>query len=60
MLFVEVGPLLAERGYRVLSIAAPGAGETPAFDDPDAGHDIVEDQPVQTADLVAGWLAASG
>jgi pimeloyl-ACP methyl ester carboxylesterase len=33
---VEVGPLLARRGFRVLSIAAPGAGETPALGDPKA------------------------
>ena len=32
---VEVGPLLAERGFRVIAIAAPGAGETPPLDDPD-------------------------
>jgi len=25
----------------------------------EAGHDIVEDQPEQLADLVAGWLSAS-
>jgi pimeloyl-ACP methyl ester carboxylesterase len=33
---VEVGPLLAERGFRVVSIAPPGGGETPALADPDA------------------------
>jgi pimeloyl-ACP methyl ester carboxylesterase len=33
---IEVGPLLAERGFRVIAIAAPGAGETPPLDDPDA------------------------
>jgi len=33
---VEVGPLLAERGFRVIAIAAPGAGETPPLDDADA------------------------
>jgi 3-oxoadipate enol-lactonase len=32
---VEVGPLLAARGFRVVSIAPPGAGETPSLDDPD-------------------------
>jgi pimeloyl-ACP methyl ester carboxylesterase len=32
---LEVGPLLAERGFRVIAIAAPGAGETPSLDDPD-------------------------
>jgi len=32
---IEVGPLLAERGFRVIAIAPPGAGETPALDDPD-------------------------
>jgi pimeloyl-ACP methyl ester carboxylesterase len=33
---VEVGPLLAERGFRVIAIAPPGMGETPPFADPDA------------------------
>jgi pimeloyl-ACP methyl ester carboxylesterase len=32
---VEVGPLLAERGIRVIAIAAPGAGETPPLAAPD-------------------------
>jgi pimeloyl-ACP methyl ester carboxylesterase len=32
---VEVGPLLAERGLRVIAIAAPGVGETPPLADPD-------------------------
>jgi pimeloyl-ACP methyl ester carboxylesterase len=32
---VEVGPLLAERGLRVIAIAPPGTGETPPLTDPD-------------------------
>src|SRR5262249_4480746 len=33
---VEVGPLLAARGFRVIAIAPPGTGETPPLADPDA------------------------
>jgi pimeloyl-ACP methyl ester carboxylesterase len=33
---LEVGPLLAKRGFRVVAIAAPGAGETPPLEEPDA------------------------
>ena len=32
---VEAGPLLAERGFRVIAIAAPGAGETAPLPEPD-------------------------
>lgn len=32
---VEVGPLLAARGFRVLSLSPPGFGETPALPEPD-------------------------
>jgi pimeloyl-ACP methyl ester carboxylesterase len=32
---VEAGPLLAERGFHVIAIAAPGAGETQPLDEPD-------------------------
>src|SRR5437016_6063769 len=52
--FVEVGPLLAERGYRVFSIAAPGTGETPAFDDPEAYR------PTQLAQLAVAVAASLG
>ena len=51
---MEVGPLLAERGFRVLSIAPPGCGETPALDDAD-GY-----KPSRLADLVVEVADAHG
>lgn len=33
---IEAGPAWAERGFRVLAIAAPGGGDSPALADPDS------------------------
>jgi pimeloyl-ACP methyl ester carboxylesterase len=33
---IEAGPVWAERGFRVLAIAAPGGGDSPALADPDS------------------------
>jgi pimeloyl-ACP methyl ester carboxylesterase len=51
---IEVGPLLAERGFRVVSIAPPGGGETPPLEDPDAYR------PTRLAELVVETADAQG
>jgi pimeloyl-ACP methyl ester carboxylesterase len=51
---VEVGPLLAGRGFRVIAIAPPGAGETPPLDDPD------DYLPSQLAERVLAVADANG
>jgi pimeloyl-ACP methyl ester carboxylesterase len=42
----EAGPTWAERGFRVLAVAAPGMGESPPLPDPE-GY-----RPTRLADLV--------
>jgi len=51
---LEVGPLLAERGFRVLSIAPPGAGDTPPLERAD------EYLPSRLARLVVDVADAQG
>jgi pimeloyl-ACP methyl ester carboxylesterase len=52
--FAEVGPLLADRGFQVLAISPPGAGETPPLDKRG------DYRPSRLADLVVDVADAHG